>query len=883
MSLVGLTQDYAEIRITEKLEQQQLTEVLQLLGEKYNLKFAYDNSTLSDQEINLSLTNEKLNNALTKILEGTGLEFTVLQSTIIIKAKASGEIESMSPTRFNFPLNGLIIDKQTGESLPNSIIKIEGVLYGTVSNTDGYFTLLNVPSDTCTIVFSYLGYKTLRLKLDPFSETQNLQIELISAPEMLNEVMILDQAFRTVKSGNEPGQVALNPTQLSSLPSLGELDLLKTLQLLPGISGTNESSAGLFVRGGTPDQNLILFDGFTIYYLDHFFGIFSAFNANAVKDLQLYKTAFPAKYGERVSSVVDITGKSGNMNKPSFGMGLNLLSANFTLEVPIKNKVSFLLAARRSYTDVVQSPLYNSLFDNISGENEKVELPIGGSRRFINKEIDPNFYYFDINGKITYKPSEKDILSFSYYQGRDKLKTNYNVGEILDPDISFGFDYSENDASEWGTEGFSLRWGRQWNKKFYSNINLGKSEYISEFERNRNLRVYLDEESQITNTTFTEENDVKDFMLRWDNEWNFHPNSKLEFGLLFNENDILYKVTSTDFELANLSDKGKQKSIYFQNTSRLFKKLSLSLGLRINDFSLTEQYYFQPRGSLTYNIGKNISLKAGAGKYYQFINRVISESLFSSSRDFWVLTDGENFPVISGNHFLAGFAYETSDFLFDIEAYWKSTDGLLENLRLTEPFFEIPGPTEAFFTGDGVARGIDFFLQKKTGKHTGWIGYSLARVDHNFPQLNNGNDFPALHDQRHELKIVNMYGIKKWDFSLTWVYGSGRPYTSPSAIYDLNLLGGAQKPFLYVGVKNNTRLPDYHRLDFSATYNYNIGKVGKGQVGLALINLYDRDNIKFRQIQGISLGDNSPDGQRLIVADVKLLGFTPNVFLNFKF
>ncbi|MBX2840774.1 MAG: TonB-dependent receptor, partial [Flammeovirgaceae bacterium] len=289
------------------------------------------------------------------------------------------------------------------------------------------------------------------------------------------------------------------------------------------------------------------------------------------------------------------------------------------------------------------------------------------------------------------------------------------------------------------------------------------------------------------------------------------------------------------------------------------------------------------RGSLTYNIGKNVSIKAGAGKYYQFINRVISESLFSGSRDFWVLTDGENFPVVSGKHFLTGFAYETPDFLFDVEAYYKNTDGLLEYLNLTEPFFEISEPTRITYIGSGIAKGIDFFLQKKTGKYTGWIGYSLARVDHNFPFLNEGNEFSALHDQRHELKTVNMYGIKKWDFSLTWVYGSGKPYTSPSVIYDLNLLGGTQKPFLYVGAKNNARLPDYHRLDFSVTYNYNIGKEGKGQVGIAFINLYDRDNVKYRQIQGIRVNNNSPSGQRLVVADIKLLGFTPNIFLNFNF
>ena len=343
-------------------------------------------------------------------------------------------------------ISGIVKDKESGETLPFANVFIKDTNIGTTTNGDGFFTLFNVPSENSTIQVQYLGYKVETLTLT--KEIVKDKITILLAPDFnkLDEVVInTDSRQQIIKMNENVSQISLSPKRLASIPNLGEKDIFRALQLLPGVSGTNESSAGLYVRGGTPDQNLVLLDGFTVYHVDHFYGFFSAFNSDAIKDIQLFKGGFPAEYGGRISSVMDLTGKRGNINKVSFSGGLSLVSANATLEIPIGEKANLLLAGRRSYTDIIRSGLYNNIFDLYNDNDQSNGTRFPNFNNFQQNQTQPSFYFYDLNTKFSYNPSDKDIISISMYNGEDNLdssrKNNNTFGSNADGERSITTSY----------------------------------------------------------------------------------------------------------------------------------------------------------------------------------------------------------------------------------------------------------------------------------------------------------------------------------------------------------------------------------------------------------------------------------------------------------
>lgn len=774
-------------------------------------------------------------------------------------------------------VSGVVKDQKTGETMPFVNVVVQSTHRGVSSNVDGYFTIFNVPTDTSTLLITRLGYSVTRYKLSPEKIKAGVVVEIAPSAVSMEAFTVEESKDNTIEIAEEVGKITLNPAQLENLPTLGEVDIFRSLQLLPGINGGNESGAGLYVRGGTPDQNLILLDGITVYHIDHFFGIFSAFNANAIKDVQVYKGGFESKFGGRVSSVVDITAKEGNSKKLALGGNLNMLSSNIVAEVPvIKNKASLLIAARRSYTDIIQSPTFNKIFGNIKDEREGQATNLGFGIAGFNK-VDPVFHFYDINGKFTIHPTSKDIISLSFYNGKDNLdnsssqKFNGNTELIT------------NDVTQWGNTGIGARWARKWNDKYYSNLILSHSNYFSNYELGNTI--ILDTTEIKTGTT--QDNNVKDITLRFDNEYKINRKNTLEFGLWIANNNITYKYTIDDtLQLQDRHDIGTRAAGYVQNTFQITDNFKVNLGVRGTYYDQTQKMYAEPRAAAYYNITKKFRLKGAWGMYNQFVNRVILENIFGGSRDFWLIADtAGNIPVVTSTHYIFGGAFETKDFLVDVEAWQKSTSGLLEySLRFGTLEENAQNFDKQFYKGSGLARGIDFLIQKKFGKFTGWIAYTLSKVDYTFARFNNGNPFPALHDQRHSLKLVA--SLKVWRFNLasTFVYGTGRPYTAPIGLYSVTLLNGQTKEFIHVGAKNNQRLPDYNRLDFSINYEFKV-KATSWKAGISFFNVYNRENIKYKRYQILKFDPKTlaPTTPKLSVTDVKLLGFVPNAFVKINF
>lgn len=792
-------------------------------------------------------------------------------------------------------ISGTVTDASSGETLPYASILLEGTSRGTATNVDGYFVMVGVPADSVVLLISFLGYTPLRLPIDTRTLTEPLAIELEPITSSFEEdVVVVAERYQMVKAAEGISKVTVSPKDLAVLPTAGEVDIFRSLQLLPGISGTNEGSAGLFVRGGTPDQNLVLLDGMTVYHVDHFYGFFSAFNADAIKDVQVYKGGFPAQYGGRTSSVVDLTGRTG-ANTLGGAASINLLSASAMLEVPVGTRSSLLLSARRSYTDVLQTGLYNNIYETITGEDITPEEqggfgPPQGGNPLENQSVSPNFYFYDLNAKFTYRPTNRDVLGVSFYNGQDHLDKSRDLfggrGGAFGGDATQNVESDLTDLTDWGNVGVSGKWSRQWHPRFYSNTLVAYSSYFSDYNRDAFIeRRDADTDSVTFSNRFgtLEDNRVDDFTFRLDNEWQIRSERKLSFGLQYTASDIRYDFTRDDtLQVLNRDQNGQQVAFYLQTSGRplprLLPSVSVTNGMRVAYYDQVGEVYTEPRLSVSIGLTDRIKLKGAYGEFNQFVARVVNENVTEGARDFWLLADGDDVGVQTATHYIAGLSYETGTWLFDAETYYKDLGGLTEfSLRFRPTRTEI-NADELFFTGDGTARGIEFLAQKKTGAHTGWLSYTLSEVEHTFEGINDGDPFPALQDQLHELKLVNSFELsQEWMLSFTWTYASGKPYTAPESIYTIDLLDGTQQSYTHVGSKNGQRLPAYHRLDTSLQYRFPIGYEGdaSGQVALSLFNLYNRSNVWYKEYDL----SESPVG----VTDYNFLGFTPNISFRVDF
>ncbi|HVN56690.1 MAG TPA: TonB-dependent receptor [Bacteroidales bacterium] len=785
------------------------------------------------------------------------------------------------PVKSKFTITGVVKDKITGERLPFATVTILGTTLGTTTNNDGYFTLLKVPTDTSTIVVQYVGYEKWNVFLTPSSPLTNMIIELKAYSQRLQGVTVTAHRNEVAMANKENiSLIKITPKKLEELPGLGERDIMRSFQLMPGISASNESSSGLYVRGGTPDQNLIIYDGFTVYHVDHLYGFFSAFNSNALKDVQLYKGGFESKFGGRLSSVTEITGKDGNQKRFNVGGDISLLSANVYVEAPVGDKITTMFAFRRSY----QGPIYDAIFKKFNSSADTRVLAPSGSGAF-RRPLESNSltsYFYDLNGKITYHPTDKDIVTLSIFNGTDKLDNGISNSFGSFGTFNRDFSMQNTDLTKYGNIGGSFRWSRKWSDKLYGNTVLSYSKYYSTRDRSsQRVTVNSSNETVTTNQGIFENNHLRDYSLKSDYRYDLTSSNQIQFGVFATWYDIKYTYAQNDTStLIDRHDNGLLTGLYLQDDIKLLKdRMHIVPGIRSNFYGVTGRFYAEPRASVTYSLSEKVTLKGSTGKYYQFANRVTREDILSGSRDFWVLSDGSQIPVSSAVHFIAGISYENNDYIFSAEGYYKSLKDITENsLRINSSPAGV-SYNQSFFSGYGYSQGIEFLAQRKSGNLNGWICYTIGQARNHFTEYSD-TYYPADQDVTHEIKVVTMYKWKRFDFSANFIYATGRPYTAPSGAYSIKLLDGSSRDFFTVTSKNSLRLPDYNRLDVSATYKLLAGWRGEkrrreiGYIGISIFNLYNHKNVWYKQY---AIQDGS-----IIETNINYLGITPNITLSLK-
>ena len=878
LAFQGLSQNRDTVSVIKSYVKAPLLKVLNDFETEWGMTLKYDSALISRymyDYLYLGMPRKRAFdeifseiNDLAYYIDNTGVYCIVLKRHLPKDWQKPGFVPyGGAASRYNLTVTGRITDKTNGEPLPFASVHADSHhTTGAATNIDGYFTLYNVPSDTVTLTVKYLGYESQNFYLSPQADLEKVFVELIPALYTFDEVVIVAEREDVLKIPELAiGVIRTTAAKIADLPALGEKDLFRSFQLMPGISASNESSAGMYVRGGTPDQNLVLYDGFTIYHQEHLMGVFSSFNTNAVKSVQLHKGGFDAKYGGRLSSVMEIAGKTGNDKHFNIGGDVGFLGFNAFAEMPFKNeKGTVFVAGRRSF----QSFMYDK-FTKVYSQGEPA-MPGGGRFNMRNQEK-PQSYFYDLNAKITYNPTKRDIVSLSIFNGEDILDNSRN--DFGSSSISGGI----TDKTNWGNTGGSLKWSRNRDNRLYSNALVSFSNYHSLRNRNNNTTRTAGSTAVMFDMNTNEDNNLWDYSLKLDNEYKITNKNKLEFGLHYSNYRIDYRYSRSDTaDILNMHNKGNLLSVYMQDKMTAGEKLTVSPGIRLSYFDATSKIYAEPRLQAFYRAGGKIRFKASAGYYNQFVNRIVREDISAGSRDIWLLSDNKGIPVSGASHYVAGGSYETKDFLFDVEAYYKKLNNISEyTLRFARSFFDNSGYQEFFYIGKGYSRGIDFLLQKKYGMITGWMAYTLGETRYNFPVFGDGY-FPANQDVTHEFKTVVTYKpSRSLTFSATWIYATGKPFTEPIGVYALNMPSTGRMNLMVVDKKNNARYPDYHRMDLLAKYDLLFIRAFKSSISVSLFNLYDRSNVWYREY---TYGQNVG----IIETNINLLGFTPNITLSLQ-
>lgn len=882
-----VAQDINKIRITERFDDVSLAKVIRTLRNKYDVKVAYDDALITGITVDGNYTDQTLISFLDKVLKDKGIDYQLLNGKVILIPKQV-DIDINIPSLFDLTVFGSVQDANTGENLPNALVRIRGQSQGTITNKDGYFVLPQVPNDTSTVEISYLGYKKAEIKLIPGNTRKTLQILLEESIVELSEFVVVENQRQTVRYGDEISQMTIDPKNLSALPSLGEFDVFRSLQLLPGIGGTNETSSALNIRSSPSAHNLVLFDGFTLYRLDHFFGVYSAINSDAIRDIQVYKGGFGAKYGGRIAGVVDVTGNTGSFNEPSYTLGLNMLSARFSVNAPISGgRGAFHLSARRAYTDIIRSNLFKNLYRNFREQSNDIEG--------LNADdvLRPDFNFYDINAKVTYNVSNKDIMSLTLYNGQDNLDAAFEAVE-RDANNSITRIQEVEENANWGNTGIGFMWSRNWNRNINSSLQFAHSDHFYRYSYSDTTRDGNGNARRLND--LDRRNDVEDFQVNLRNEFAIGNRHKVDLGM--NYSDLIVNSQLRINETSLLTDNlftgiGSILSIYASDKIYLSPKLFIHPGLRYNISSLSNEKFLSHRFAASYQLTPTFELKASTGRYYQFIREQNFDDPFTSAQDGWILADqagtGNQFSVLASDHWIGGFQYEKNNLTVDVELYTKSVTGLSENIvsYLVNPLSNTRRAEITDAIGTSEIIGIDFLVQKEIGPYQGWVAYTRSQAINKLDIINNGEEIPSREDQRNELKLVNIFELPDWNLAATWTYGSGRPFFEPEINFFRNSSGEVINYEVINTNKTITRLPEYHRLDISVSRKFQ-SQYLKGEIGLSVLNVYNRLNIQSRRLNREALDsfvDRDPGGvpPTNIYQNIALLDLTPSLFLNLYF
>lgn len=846
-------------KLSINIKDKTLKTALDQISKASGVKFTYNEQVAnSPYKISVNATNKSLDEVLTIAFSNLPLQYSPLDKEIFIRLQTDQEKKSLAGPAANpaqgqvkYTLSGTIKSANSGETLIAATIRVLGAKQATQSNEYGFYSL-SLPKGSYTIQITAVGTKAQQIQVN-LDQNKSLTLSLEDDQNELETVTITSSAAKRNIDNPQMGMERLSIAETKNVPVLlGERDVIKTLQLLPGVKTSGEGSGGFFVRGGSSDQNMILLDEAPVYNASHLLGFFSTFNSDAIKNVTLYKSGMPAQYGGALSSVLDVKMNDGNNQKFGVSGGVGLIAARVNVEGPIqKDKSSFLISARRTYAD---------MFLKFSSDTN------------VNKS---KLYFYDVNVKANYYLGEKDRLFISGYFGKDVLGSDQLSG------------------INWGNATSTLRWNHIFSNRLFSNTSLIFSNFDYKINSNN-------DENSIT--LFSQ---IRDWNFKEDLQWYANSKNTVSFGF----NSIYHTIKPGEVQASGNSGLNSQKlqdryslenAVYASNTWKATETFSMTYGLRVSAFAILGEgdYYtldpagrvsgtthykkgeivktyvnLEPRIAAALQLNAATAIKASYVRNAQNLH-LISNSNASSPTDRWVASTNiikpEQSDQVSLGYYknLAENAYELT-----IEGYFKNMKNQIDYRNGADIFTNKPIETQLLF-GKGRAYGAEFLIKKKTGKLTGWIGYTLSKSERQIDGINDNNWYNARQDRTHDISIVSMYQLsKKWSLSANWVFATGNAVTFPTGKY--TMLGHSY--FNYTK-RNADRMPNYHRLDLGATKLLTQTKKYSSELNFSLYNAYGRENA-YR----ITFKDKESDPNRTEAIRTTLFRFVPSVSYNFKF
>lgn len=771
------------------------------------------------------------------------MKFMLILATVLLSSAAFSQ---------KFTVSGSVKDSTNGEDIYGAqvkVVELENV--GALTNAYGFYSL-TLETGTYTLLFRASGFDSKKVTVNlTEDQTINMELDIPREVQEIGPVVVKAEKENENITSSEMNVTKFTPKDIETIPVLfGEQDIMKTLQLTPGVKGAGEGNAGFYVRGGGADQNLILLDEAPVYNASHLLGFFSVFNSDAIKDVALYKSGIPAEYGGRASSVMDVKMRDGNKKKFGASGGIGLISSRLTVEAPIvKDKGSFIVSGRRSYAD---------LFLKLSRDEDQRNTQL---------------FFYDLNMKANYKFGEKDRVFVSGYFGRDQ----FGFSDI------FGFN--------WGNQTATVRWNHIFSNKLFSNTSFIYSNFDYEFN------VGQGEDG------FGVKSSIQDFNLKQDFSYYLNSNNTIKFGVQGIHHTFRPGALTGGNESFNeviLDPRyALEVGAYIQNEQKIGNRFNMMYGLRYSGFNLmgegkayefnedgvltsereydsweSIQYYhgLEPRFSMSYVLSENNSVKASYNRNLQFIHQ-LSNSTTSSPTDVWVPSSNNVKPQIADQVAL-GYYHNFRDNMFrtSTEIYYKDLQNQIDYRTGAQTVLNDLVEGELVY-GDGRAYGLELQIEKKKGKLTGWISYTLSRSLRTFADIDNGNEFPARQDRIHDVSIVLMYKLNDAiALSTSWVYYTGDAVTFPSGKYEV---AGTTLPFYTE--RNGYRFPDYHRLDLGCTWYFKERKNFEHNMNFSIYNAYARENafaIDFRE--------NPDDPSETQAVQTTLFRLIPAITYNFK-
>ena len=795
-------------KVSIKAQDRPAEKVFAELMDQSGKNFIYPAGLLKSLKVTVSADKEPLQPVLDRMLAGSGIGYRIRGNNVLLFRK-----ETPKPSKAT--LSGFVREEGTGEAIPGVTVNVEPYGARTATNVQGFYSL-TVPTGEVTVTFKGAGYEDYRTGEIKLTSSRKLDASLSESATMLEGVTVIGNlnSDRAVNSA-EIGSMNVSRSSILTTPVIfGESDLVKTLQLEPGVSAGVEGMAGMYVHGGSSDENLYMLDNIPLYQVNHFGGLFSAFNTEALRNVDFYKSSFPAKYDGRLSSYIDVNTKDGNMEEHHGSLKIGLTSAAVNVDGPIqKGKTSYSVAARRSWYDVLSLPasaIISSFMDD-----EKLRF---------------GYAFTDINAKINHRFSDRSRAYAMFYYGEDylHLKQDYYYSSY---DLSHNEHESEKSNLRWGNIVASAGWNYVLTPNLFGEVTAAFSRYASNLTYTEESELKTD--GEYTPQTYDKvgtSNHIHDWILKCDFDWRPHPAHHISFGGGYTRHSFLPSLTKRHLQNGDISASVQERvQTYGANEFNIYagadwiplSQLRVNYGLHYSLFNIDGKTHdaLSPRISLRFHTGGNWAIKGGYSRTVQYTHQLMQSSI-SLPTDQWVPIVGEQKPQTADKIAIGGYYTFRNQYTFSAEAYYKWMDNLLE---YADEYYLLPPDAEwsgKLTSGKGTAKGIDFKVSKDYGKVTGHIAYSLLWADRQYPDKNGGRKFPARFDNRHKINVLLDWKIsEKWELSASWTGMSGNRITLPTQMWQDPFIGPWHYDMTLPVEENNFRLPFYHRMDLNLRRN----------------------------------------------------------------